>query len=207
MSRALISLMALYHWDEHVLDGLQIPSGVAREPLIAEMLAQLAELNLIITDPAVLKTVISQWSATRIAVWQHLYDTTQYEYNPIWNKDGTYTETETRDLTYETDGTETRDLRGSLDATDNAKTSAYNSDTMEPTDQLIRDQDTTEGGTVDIDQTNKDSGTITRIREEHGNIGVTTTQQMIREEREIADFSLYQLIIDEFKTRFCIMVY
>ena len=33
------------------------------------------------------------------------------------------------------------------------------------------------------------------------------TQQMIKEEREIADWSLYQLIIDDFKQRFCIMVY
>lgn len=207
MSRVLISLMSLYHWDEHILDDLQIPTGLAREPLIAEMLAQLAELNLIITDPAILKEVIKHWSATKIDIWQHLFDTTQYEYNPIWNKDGTYTETETRDLTYKTDGTETRDLTGRLDLTDNARTSAFNSNTMQPTDQLIRDQDTAEGGTVDIDQTNKDSGTVTRVREEHGNIGVTTTQQMIKEEREIADFSLYQLIIDDFKERFCIMVY
>lgn len=207
MSRVLISLMALYHWDEHILDGLQIPSGLAREPLIAEMLAQLAELNLIITDPVILKEVIKHWSATKIDIWQHLFDTTQYKYNPIWNKDGTYTETETRDLTYKTDGTETRDLKGSLDQTDNARTSAFNSNTMQPTDQLIRDQDTTEGGTVGVDQTNKDTGTVKRERREQGNIGIVTTQQMIKEEREIADFSLYQLIIDEFKTRFCIMVY
>lgn len=183
MSRVLISLMALYHWDEHILDGLQIPSGLAREPLIAEMLAQLAELNLIITDPEILKEVIKQWSATKIDIWQHLFDTTQYEYNPIWNKDGTYTETETRDL------------HTTAEANALNKVTGYNSDSL-------KDAEKTES-----DGTGSDTGTITRVREEHGNIGVTTTQQMIKEEREIADFSLYQLIIDDFKERFCVMVY
>lgn len=41
----------------------------------------------------------------------------------------------------------------------------------------------------------------------HGNIGVTTTQQMIEQERLTAKFSLYQVILDEFKQRFCLLVY
>lgn len=42
----------------------------------------------------------------------------------------------------------------------------------------------------------------------YGNIGVTKTQEMIRDEinlRRNAD--IYQIIIDEFKNRFCILVY
>lgn len=41
----------------------------------------------------------------------------------------------------------------------------------------------------------------------HGNIGVMSTQQMITEERDIALFNLYDIIIESFKQRFCIMVY
>lgn len=41
----------------------------------------------------------------------------------------------------------------------------------------------------------------------YGNIGVTTTQQMIQEEREIDKFNLYDIIIEEFKLRFCILIY
>lgn len=40
----------------------------------------------------------------------------------------------------------------------------------------------------------------------HGNIGVTT-QQLIQEEREIARFNLYDIIIEDFKQRFCVLVY
>ena len=41
----------------------------------------------------------------------------------------------------------------------------------------------------------------------HGNIGITTTQKLIREEREVDLFNLYDIIIEEFKMRFCILVY
>ena len=41
----------------------------------------------------------------------------------------------------------------------------------------------------------------------HGNIGVTTTQELIREQRDIDLFNLYDIIIEDFKMRFCILVY
>lgn len=40
-----------------------------------------------------------------------------------------------------------------------------------------------------------------------GNIGVTTTQQMIREERDVVTFSTIKYITDSFKKRFCLLVY
>ena len=44
-------------------------------------------------------------------------------------------------------------------------------------------------------------------RKEQGNIGITTTQQMINEEREVDKFNLMDYIIDRFKQRFCLLVY
>lgn len=40
-----------------------------------------------------------------------------------------------------------------------------------------------------------------------GNIGVTTTQKMIEEERSVNAWTFHRVIIDEFKQRFCVMVY
>lgn len=60
-----------------------------------------------------------------------------------------------------------------------------------------------------IDGTDKwyteDNGTITKERS--GNIGVTMTQDMIRKEREIVEFNLYDYITQSFKHQFCIMIY
>ena len=40
-----------------------------------------------------------------------------------------------------------------------------------------------------------------------GNVGVTTTQQMIEEERRVSQFNIYDYIIESFKRRFCLLIY
>lgn len=40
-----------------------------------------------------------------------------------------------------------------------------------------------------------------------GNIGVTTTQQMVKEQREVVKFNISDYIIESFIRRFCLMVY
>ena len=46
-----------------------------------------------------------------------------------------------------------------------------------------------------------------RITRRTGNIGVTSSQQLLREQREVADFSTVYYIIESFKKRFCVMIY
>lgn len=41
----------------------------------------------------------------------------------------------------------------------------------------------------------------------HGNIGVTTSQQMIEAERKVSEFNIIDYITDSFKRRFCLIVY
>lgn len=77
----------------------------------------------------------------------------------------------------------------------------------------------TDGGTIAVKGYNSDSwadasktdnaskGSVKTRRTEQGNIGVTTTQQMIKEEREIAAFNIYSYIADSFRYEFCIQVY
>ena len=40
----------------------------------------------------------------------------------------------------------------------------------------------------------------------HGNIGVTTSQQMIEEERRVADWNMYEYLIEKFKQQFLILL-
>lgn len=60
---------------------------------------------------------------------------------------------------------------------------------------------TTESGTTSGEETEEYS------RVEQGNIGVTSTQQLIREEREVVQFEIDDFIINDFKKQFCILVY
>lgn len=180
---ALFSIMGLYEADHTLFDDMALPEALDRSTMINNIVMELAEVNTIISDPSIMKIAIKHWSNARIDVWNHLQETVEYEYNPIWNKDGVITEVETRDLA------------GTLDGSSQADHSAFNSSSYQPVDKSS------------VENASTDTGTITRERTEQGNIGITTTQQMIKEEREIAEFNLYDLIIDEFKQRFCIMVY
>ena len=51
------------------------------------------------------------------------------------------------------------------------------------------------------------AGSSLTTRKESGNIGVTTTQQMIKEEREVSEFSIYTYIAERFRSTFCILIY
>lgn len=63
--------------------------------------------------------------------------------------------------------------------------------------------------TGSVHDVSTDSGTVknTIKGRVHGNIGVTTTQQMIQSEREVAQFDIYNFIIQDFKMQFMIRVY
>lgn len=58
-----------------------------------------------------------------------------------------------------------------------------------------------EQGTLDVEETNVRDGYA------RGNIGVTTTQQMIEAQREVVLFNMIDTIVNDFKKRFCLMVY
>lgn len=182
LRRAILSILTLYNYDATIFDGLRAPEGFTedeRDALIANICVECAELEVLIPDPDAMKQAITYWSIKQAPIWQHLYDTTQYEYNPIWNKDGTYRETETRDLA--STGQTINDVKG------------FNSDEWSDSDKM--------------DSAGTDTGTIIREHVEQGNIGVTTTQAMIKEEREIALFNVMDVIIDDFKKRFCLLIY
>lgn len=53
----------------------------------------------------------------------------------------------------------------------------------------------------------KSHGIGKSIGRSYGNIGVTTTQQMIEQERRVSDFDMDHVIIQEFKKTFCLLVY
>lgn len=63
----------------------------------------------------------------------------------------------------------------------------------------------TNGGTVKTDSTNTNSDTYTEQTE--GSIGVTTSETMLKQEREVALFNIYDIITTDFKNRFCLLIY
>ena len=307
MGRAVnLSPLGLYNWDQTIFDLIQIPEALNRETLIDNLLAETAELEVLYPNPVVFKNLLGVWSAKNLDVWNRLYATTQYEYNPIENYNryetgsdsgtgrtthsGTDTTTETTthggtdgrteaithggkdtlDTTRREGGTEGENTTSSIeqggqDVVTGERTqghwiAGFDSQPVSAQDDGLvkqtRDQDNattttdygkTEDGTgtktttFGKTETNKDEttyGKTENVQETktygetigktgglthgeqvattnegehelhaHGNIGMTTTQKLIREQRQVDLFNLYDIIIEDFKMRFCILVY
>lgn len=213
---ATLSILGLYEYDPTIFDNMVIPTAADitddamkvaapfvpdKNDLIAYICMQLAEVSLVYASAPVIKQMIGIWSNVRLPVWKALYNTMLYKYNPLWNKDGVITEE--HDLTIEDDFNVTNmvtdhdgDIKNDVSAFD--QSASYS-----PRDkQTIDTSDTQNGNTNNV---HTDTGTITRT--EQGNIGLTTTMQLIREQRDVVRFTLYDEILADFKQQFCIALY
>ena len=80
-----LSPLGLYRWDDTIFDLMQIPSALDKPTLIDNLLSETAELEVLYPNPVVFKNLVGVWSAKQLDIWNRLYATTQYEYNPIEN--------------------------------------------------------------------------------------------------------------------------
>ena len=220
---AMLSILALYNWDNTLFNDLNAPEGMDKNNIIDNILFECAELSLLYTDPAFMKRAIKQWSDKEQNVWAKLFATENFDYNPIWNVDGTVTETETidRDRTNDinrssSSGETARDVTSDdTDQTTTDSVTGYNSTSWQDHTKSVIDSDrdiTTDStrnisGTDNVDEAENEDVERNLETRRTGNIGVTTTQQMIREERDVALFNTIDFITNSFKKRFCVMVY
>ena len=240
-----MDLLGIYKIDNSVLDLLELPEDengnelIDRDALKDNLLMDTAEMEILYPDSSFLKLAIGRWSKKQVPIWTELYESTQYEYNPIWNVDGKVVED--RDLKgtdYLTDDHTTTRTHGDtitrthgdtltynhgLTVTTDNDVYGYNSSTKAPESQSTAAQsgtssdahtgnitDTHTGNVADKDTGTRkhdtsDTGKITTERT--GNIGVTSTQSLIKEQRDVVQFNIMDYIINDFKNRFCLLVY
>lgn len=175
MSREMIiSPLALYDQDSTIFNDLQLPTltenqapswgsnylqllrdevySMDKPTFIQWLLLQTAEMSTIYPSPSMFKQAVKIWSATRYRIWQQLWETQFFRYNPIWNKDGTI----------KVDGSVIRDLEQTIDRTD---TTGYNSGTTtefgHPTETLTKTGGRTETVTDTAKWEEAHSGTDT----------------------------------------------
>ena len=87
--------------------------------------------------------------------------------------------------------------------TDTESVSAFNASGLTDHTKSTTSYGSGSSGTDTVDATD----TFKRTLKVHGNIGVTSSQDMIKQEREIADFDIIDIIVSEYKKKFCILIY
>lgn len=265
---AKVTLIGFNNWTEGKMwDGLKIPQEADKSTLVNYILTEYGEQEPLYDNPDILALQISLFSKIHEYTMQELWDTTKYEYDPIYNYDRHETETETPDITWTKNGTssDTRNENGTNTGTvKNETETSVTSNTNESnnntrnetgsnnnehtvsgfdsnsyvnsykdnagntnkitdnggtegkatseaggsetrTDNLSSSNKITANGTSNT--TEKETGTRTYERRAYGNIGVTTTQQMIESQREIVKFSWYQAVGQMFCNELLLSVY
>lgn len=200
--RSTLSLKALYDWDNTIFSGLAVPPNVRRQVVIDNLLIETWDQEVIYPDPEVLKDAITHWASLRLPVWVELQKTLEYDYNPIDNYDRNVNLTTDRD--YDPRSTLTEVTSGG--DTINDYTAGFNSATANANTPQSKTVSTLGSTNTRTAGGHDDEKTVVSGRV-HGNIGVTTTQKMINEQREVVLFSVERYIIDDFKSRFCLLIY
>ena len=200
---AQISILGLYALNNTIFDKMVVPSDLDAETVRDAILQDAAEMNLIYPDADFMKLSIELWSKRRLHSWERMVTAIYEEYNPLWNKDGTITETRQRAGKASERG-EVNDTSRSTD-TNIHSVQGYNS-----SDWANAEKDTGNGSVTsatDSSRSRDESETETVTRTEGGNIGVTMSQDMLQAELDIRKTDIYHIIAEEFKERFCLMVY
>lgn len=227
----MLDLIAIYNYDDTIFDLLKLPSAMNKNDFINNLLLETAELELLYSRPDFLRFAIGAWSTKELDIWEKLEATLHYDYDPIYNTDRTETEIIEEDKsgtkevngsstdTGSADSTNTTEYNKSENTSNSNSVSAYDSDILKVAEKndgefsaknndSSRNSSTSKGtSTLNQSEKNSDTGTIKRELRTYGNIGVTTTQAMILEERNVVQFCIDDYIINSFKRKFCILVY
>lgn len=195
----LLSVMGMYNYDSTIFDGIILPEGVDKDTAVNMILVNCAEQSMVYTDPAFFKKMLPIWCKTKIKSWEKLYKTTVVEYDPIEN----YNRTEEWTDTGKTNANSEIYSKSTVGGVSTDQVQGFDSASFVDRNKTASSSDSNTSGKSN--QT--ENSTNTRKGVAKGNIGVTTTQQMLEEERRIAKFDIYSQIVADFKRFFCIMVY
>ena len=225
------STIDLLEADEDLFSNMVLPEGVDRDLVIDTILEKYGMQALVRPDPSYMKKHIGVWSRRKLWTWTKLYDTLNLEYNPIDNTDKYEDYTDKRTTERTTSG-ETASTSGGTDSrTENETTSGTRNETAEhdvsaenasyyqPDSRDVTrgsnedSRENTARGTTSLNssgtnsETENYSDTFTHTLHTHGNIGVTTTQQMIEAERESVRYNLVEEIASDYQAAFCLDIY
>ena len=210
-----------------LLNGAEFDERIDREVLNNKILSDLGACIPLYDTTDTFRVFYNNYFKVKAYTIRELLDTLEYEYNPIWNKDGT--------ITVEREGTHNEQINRTGRDTDDGTTvdvpntttrvsgsvenlvSAENVSDYQADNKSLTDSTTTENGrnTSTVNNVRNTTSTDTHnggesdkeVRVEQGNIGVTSTQSLIEEQRNVVKFNVYDWLINDIKNELFVLVY
>ena len=213
---AMLTIMGMYDYDNTIFDSLTLPTGLDRASAIDAIVLECAELECLYPSVPFLKRAIGIWSATMQSSFARVWSSVNLEYNPIENYDRQEQETTSgtrqhsgQDITTGSN-TDTRTISDSGSVQN--KIAGFDASALVDHDSGTSSRSGTDSATgtdrTELTHGEKIADAGSRTSRIHGNIGVTTSQQMLESELDLVPrLNFYKYLAEEFKRRFCILVY
>lgn len=217
-------IKAILEFDGTVFDGFTVPeifskgseffkeypelSTITREDIINDIIIRHGDAPLFHPNPVLLKYQITQWARRRRYVWARWYNDLLLDYDPRYNYD------KFEDIDAHDKGKVNEKSKGDTTTKDSGHEITTNTLSAENVETWSNDtRSDLELGTTSASNTNSNADTDSANDHwEHnhiyGNIGVTTTMQMIESDFALLKkMDLVKIISDEFRDEFCLDVY
>ena len=203
MSSAKVTLYGMYSYligidGTNIFEGFSnLPEGIDVDTLTDTILTEGGEFEPISSDPEILKGMISLFVSRHNRTFTKWMEALAIDYNPLENYDRQETWSDSGSGTTNTTSQSSGTTGGS--GTNTNDVSAYDSTGYSPHDKSTTNTSSntsaTGAGSSTASNSSRHDGRV------HGNIGVTTSQQMLQSELDIARFNVYDeitnLFIDE----------
>lgn len=211
MAHSKITLIGMTTWLEENSDDLfaqmTLPAGINRQTFIDTVLMRGAEFEVLYAEPSTMQYAIGAWSRK----WQHTLEkwseVLQIEYNPLENYDRMESWSDAKTGNRKESGSSSDMAVTSGDSTSENQRAAYDSASYSPVEKDIGN---THGSSSGASVTNAEGSNAESALHEgrtHGNIGVTTSQQMLQAEWEVAKLNVYENASELFLTELTVYTY
>jgi hypothetical protein len=193
----------MLNMNDDLFKNLTLPEGLDKATLTDNILLRGGEFEVAYADPTAMQSLIGIWSRREQATFKRWVDALSIEYAPLENYD------RYEHWTDEVDGTGSSESSGSVDTTSGDTSeltkSAFDQAAYSPYEKTIND------GTVGTTTSDTTGTTMSNDSEHdgriHGNIGVTSSQQLLESELLLGYWNVYQKITELFLQEFVIPVY
>lgn len=204
----ILTLQGIYNYDSTIFDRITLPDNVEHDLLVSVILDYCGSNEVRYADPTLLHARIIDFFSMWAWKFKKLAATLDLEYNPIENYDR-YEDSKHSTVHSGQDKTENT---GEVTASPNTVTEGdyygFNlSEGSRPVDKTtVTGSDQTDTNSTST-MTHGHNEALTVDSHIHGNIGVTTSQQMIQSEKDLANFSIYYTMAMQFEDAITIPIY
>lgn len=210
--------------NESLFDSMTVPTGCTKDVFINSLMLNAGEFAVLYGDPEFMKGSVEQWSLKNNSAFTRIFSVWSETYDPLHNYDRTEEISEAETTSGKTNGSrsgsdsnQTETHSGvTSSSTQKNDVSAYDTSGYSPKDRAQGNVNevssaggSSSGGSSETSEENRsDMKAANRTAHMYGNIGVTTSQQMLKDEIAIrSGANPYDIMIDSFVLELLIPVY